>query len=597
MNRTELHVFALRAMLVDHTAARHWSKQHQLPIAIKSRIATAGQNAVVKFRNGIVQICDTKISVDHDISFCEVPPSVWNTFAQQVTDSELLLVAIHGVPGAITIIPQFYRKTSELFDALVERNPGIRLESYDLPPRKATEINTGEIASLTYKVVSEKDPELYSISAHQFLNSSHILSQLFAQSAILESQDSIAFLDKIRIIADRLRAWLRPHIAKIERDHASTWATFYAEQVSFADGGVSRIVSLPGSTPTGVRIGIYTVVPGETDPLKREQWNLQSYIIGDVLSDRSLITEDDYQTDEKRYIEAARYILEPLSVLRFLETEKPRCLLLHGPVQNKFETYAEIDPYYIPGVNKEFAEARGLSEQTVSTLVKELPRDTNGKKIWNSCVPIYVSIQKLLQTHSVPVVGVVERGASTSLTWAVLDLLVETGAITERAKRTLKNEIKRFDLQDELLFGCILDPGEYLQPLKVVKNSPHRAKDRWQGTIRQLPPVFSTMMKTSSYSFPFRVEFISRPPDTELADIIKLIYHTALLLPNYAFPVGIDIADKYAKIPDWLSKGVSAQLAASIFKRCIQSGDVRLLQQMRTLLGRSPRDFFYRPTA
>jgi hypothetical protein len=596
MNRTELHAFALPAMFADQNVARHWSKRHQLPIAFKSRIALDGQVAAVKFRDKDVGIFDSKICLDHELSFCEIPQSEAQTFSDKLSRSELLLVAVHGVPGAITVILQFYAKPSDLFEDLVARNPAIRLSSYDLPPRKATEITTEEVAALTYRVISEKDPELYSISAYQFLNSSHILSQLFAQSAVLESQDSIAFLDKIRIIADRLRNWLRPHIGKIERDHVGTWASFYGEKVSFADGGVSRIVSLPGSTPTGVRVGIYTVVPGETDAQKREQWHLDPYIIGDVLSDRSLISEDDYQTDEKRYIEAARYILEPLSVLRFLNREKPRCLLLHGPIQNKFETYAELDPYYIPGVAKQFAERHGLSEQIVSSLIDDLPRDVNGKKIWNSCVPIYVAIQKLLQRHSVPVIGVVERGASTSLTWAVLDLLVENGTITERAKRTLKSEIKRFDLHDELLFGCVLDPGEYLNPLQIIKNSPHRARDRWQGTIRQLPPVHSTMMKTSSYSFPFRVEFISRPPDKELNEIIKLIYHTALLLPNYAFPVGIDIADKYAKIPDWLSNGVSAQLAASIFKRCIQAGDVRLLQQMRTLLGRSPRDFFYRPT-
>lgn len=597
MNRSELHVFALTPMLADQVVARRWSKQHQLPIAIKSRIATVGQSAVVKFRNSEVEIFDARITVDHDISFCEIPRDDTKVFSEKIATSELLLVAVHGVPGAITIITQFYERADDLFTTLIERNPTVRLSSYDLPPRKAAEITTKEIAGLTYKIISERDPELYSISAHQFLNSSHILSQLFAQSAILESQDSIAFLDKIRIIADRLRNWLRPHIGKVDKNHTDTWSTFYAEKISFADGGVSRIVSLPGSTPTGIRTGIYTVVPGETDPTKREQWDLDSYIIGDVLSDRSLITEDEYQTDEKRYIEAARYILEPLSVLRFLEREKPRCLLLHGPIQNKFETYAELDPYYIPGVAKSFAQAHGISEDVVASLIEDLPRDVNGKKVWNSCVPIYVSIQKLLQKQSIPVVGVVERGASTSLTWAVLDRLVEAGTITERAKRTLKLEIKRFDLHDELLFGCILDQGEYLHPVQVIKNSPHRARDRWQSTIKQLPSVHSTMMKTSSYSFPFRVEFISRPPEAELNNIIKLIYHTALLLPNYAFPVGIDIADKYAKIPDWLSNGVSAQLAASIFKRCIQTGDVRLLQQMRTLLGRSPRDFFYRPTA
>jgi hypothetical protein len=597
MNRTELHAFALKPMLAEQTTARHWSKQHQLPVAFRSRIATQGQSAVVKFRKTDVEIFDTKVSTDHDISFCEIPGAETKAFSDRIAESELLLVAIHGVPGAITIIPQFFPRMADLFDALTARHPTIRLASFDLPPTKATEITTEEVAGYTYKLIAESDPELYSISAHQFLNSSHILSQLFAQSAILESQDSIAFLDKIRIIADRLRTWLKPHIGKIEKNHAATWSNFYADKISFVDGGVSRIVSLPGSTPTGIRVGIYTVVPGETDPIKREQWKLDPYIVGDVLSDRSLIVEDEYQTDEKRYIEAARYILEPLSVLKFLEQERPRCVLMHGPIQNKFETYAELDPYYIPGVSKRFAESHGLTEELVSSLVEDIPRDMNGKRIWNSCVPIYASIQKLLQKHRVPVVGVVERGASTSLTWAVLDLLVGSGTITERARRTLKTEIKRFDLHDELLFGCILDPGEYLNPLEVIKNSPHRARDRWQGTIRQLPTVHCTMMKTSSYSFPFRVEFISRPADQELTDIIRLIYHTALLLPNYAFPVGIDIADKYAKIPDWLSRGVSAQLAASIFKKCIQAGDVRLLQQMRTLLGRSPRDFFYRPSA
>ena len=78
-------------------------------------------------------------------------------------------------------------------------------------------------------------------------------------------------------------------------------------------------------------------------------------------------------------------------------------------------------------------------------------------------------------------------------------------------------------------------------------------------------------------------------------EIMSLIYHTALLLPNYAFPVGIDIADKYAKIPDWLSKGISARLTANILNRVLQTGNDRILRQVRQLLARSPRDFFFRP--
>jgi hypothetical protein len=159
------------------------------------------------------------------------------------------------------------------------------------------------------------------------------------------------------------------------------------------------------------------------------------------------------------------------------------------------------------------------------------------------------------------------------------------------------SEVKRYEIGDELLFGCILETGEYVRPLTLAKNVVTRGHDRWHGVLRQMPTIRTTMLKTSDHAFPFRVEFGSAITDPSCDRTMKLIYHTSLLLPNYAFPVGIDIADKFAKIPDWLSKGVSAQLAATIYKRCVQSGNIRLLEQMRNMLGRSPRDFFYRPGA
>jgi hypothetical protein len=103
------------------------------------------------------------------------------------------------------------------------------------------------------------------------------------------------------------------------------------------------------------------------------------------------------------------------------------------------------------------------------------------------------------------------------------------------------------------------------------------------------------MLKTSANNFPFRVELNNLNLKPAVHEIMGLLYHTALLLPNYAFPVGLDIADKYAKIPDWLSKGISARLTANILNRVLQTGNDRILKQIRQLLARSPRDFFYRP--
>ena len=97
--------------------------------------------------------------------------------------------------------------------------------------------------------------------------------------------------------------------------------------------------------------------------------------------------------------------------------------------------------------------------------------------------------------------------------------------------------------------------------------------------------------------FHSRVEFNREFSTKKIHEVMKLVYHTSLLLPRYAFPVGIDIVDKYAKIPDWMSKGISAHLAANVFRYCLQEGDIGTLQLMRTLLSRSPRDFFFRPKA
>ncbi len=78
---------------------------------------------------------------------------------------------------------------------------------------------------------------------------------------------------------------------------------------------------------------------------------------------------------------------------------------------------------------------------------------------------------------------------------------------------------------------------------------------------------------------------------------MDLVYHTSRLLPEYAFPVGLDIVDKYARVPDWLSKGVSAAIAAQVLAKAVTTGQPRVLQQVRKLLAQSPRDFYFRPQA
>jgi hypothetical protein len=102
------------------------------------------------------------------------------------------------------------------------------------------------------------------------------------------------------------------------------------------------------------------------------------------------------------------------------------------------------------------------------------------------------------------------------------------------------------------------------------------------------------VLKTEESAFPFRIEMNDAAQKNSTA-VISILYHTARLLPRYAFPVGLDIVDKYAKVPDWLSRNVSARLAASVLSRAMSEGDANLVMQIRQLLAHTPRDFFYRP--
>ena len=598
MHRTEIFAVNLGAFAQKQNIYRRWKRAKQLLIADKCNLVSDKLQctAKIKWPKSRYHILDAKIKVERDSVYLSIPNFEAFHIQRELDANELMLVVVEGVNDAVTIILYFSEDLTTPFEEVGKKDPTLRLNSFDLPPIDITHVDNIRIASAIYNYIATSEPDLLSINAQRFLNSTHILSHLFVHSANLASQESIVFLEKLRILSDKLRPIFEKYIFQIERDHHNLWSEYQGAKISFADGGMSRIIALPGVTPTGLRVGVYSVVPGETEAAKREDWSMYPYLVGDVLNDRSILDYHD-QTDEKRFLEAARYICELISTFDFVKQNHPHTMFLHGPIQNSFETYAETDPYFIPGVSEEFLDSMNFDRKLVATHVRDIPKNSEGRVLWNSPIAIYLAVSELLRSCNVPIVGVVERAASSALTREMLKRAEDDGDLTKGARRAVLKEMKKFDIRDELLFGCILGIGECISPVKLQKNLVRRARDRWQGVVRQFSPVHATMIKTSDHSFPFRVEFAADYGNQKFIQTMSLIYHTSLLLPNYAFPVGLDIADKYAKIPDWLSRGVSTHLAAVIYKRCVQSGDVALLNQMRNLLGRSPRDFYYRPTA
>lgn len=297
------------------------------------------------------------------------------------------------------------------------------------------------------------------------------------------------------------------------------------------------------------------------------------------------------------YVCGTRYIVELLAIIRFLKKSKdhPSVVFLHGPLVNSYETYDEEEPNYIPGLDMGFLNEQEIKSDDVISEVKSIPKNSDGERLWNQLIAVYGYMLKKLFSNNIPIIGVIERSVSQSFTKGILSLLQFEGSITESYKRKIISLLKKYKISDDFLFGCVLEEGEYITPIVLTKNFQRRSHERWQSVIQQFPNPFAKILKTSSSRFPFRVEMNCNPDNSEIKEIFSLLYHTSLLLPNYAFPVGLDIADKYTKIPDWLSKGVSTSLTAIFLSKALKTGNPRILMQTRQLLASSPRDFFFRP--
>ena len=519
------------------------------------------------------------------MSSMEPPPPPWVFFFFEGTSTEARCVAGYW--------------DQEFFAAVKAADATVRFEAFDLPPVTSTLVDSGRPLNSLFRIAASRDAELFAVHAERFVNAPHILTALFAHVLTIQTEDNIRFPVQVKKIAEQLRTLLTTsgagvQIGEVKKSHLNLWAEAQDQRFGFLDGGVARIPALAGLEPTSLRVGIYSVRPGIIDPDEREQWRMKPFVLGDLV-DRTRPTQE--RPDFKRFHEAARYTLEPLMALRHIkEFPDTRFMLLHGPLINQFVQYDEGTPNWIPFVSPEFLAEVDLHETAVLSAIADLPQDPNGKPMWNQFTAIYGAVMKMLDESSVPTAGVVERPRGRAVTNAVLERLKDNGLVNVAYVERVRKEIERYDITDDFLFGCVLRSGEYITPVVIQKNPLHRARERWQPVVRQFPQPNAFLLKTEEITFPFRVE-LNRAAVSEFDFLARFLFHTSRLLPRYAFPVGLDIVDKYVKVPDWISRGISAEMSAALLRKALKTGDPQVVTQIRLLLTQGPRDFFFRPSA
>jgi len=486
----------------------------------------------------------------------------------------------------------FFPDGAALLNRLYERDPSVRLAAYDLPPTSSTLIDSTNLVRQLLGLCSEADPELFAPQAAHFLNGPHIVDQLLMHLMELKVDEAPNFLTVSKGIADQLRGLLAESnsevkILRVERSHRDAWAEVYGSMISFVDGGAARLIALPGVEPAAMRVGTYSVVPGDTSHT-RESFNMETRLIADMTDG---VHPQGREPDRKRLQEASRYVLELLVCLQQAKKlPPPEVVYLHGPLVNQFVTYDDAEPHNLPGLDSEFLARYGIDQEAVTSHVAVLPRPDK----WNQFTAVYGYLLRRLEELSMPVVGVVERPTGTPVSNSVLQSLKDSHVVTEPYVNRIKDLLARYRITDTFLFGCLLAEGEYITPIPISKNPVRRAHPDWQPVVRQFFRPFAMVLKPVEAMPPFRME-LNAEGRKRSDSIARLTYHTSRLLPQYAFPVGLDIVDKYAKVPDWISKGVSVTMAASVLRRAMREGDARVFAQARHFLAGEPRDFFYRP--
>jgi len=418
------------------------------------------------------------------------------------------------------------------------------------------------------------------------------------------------------------------------------WADVQGEVVTFIDGGVGQ-AQIASRMPILLRVGSYSVRTGERRLAEREHFGYYPILLGDL---------EGGSKDRKDFVDIVRITAELLGGLSALErTPDLRVLMFHGPLVYLMNAYAGHTPFterdidhflhqyaVDPSVGRAMKE-EFLHQAKVYLYPCMVPDSSDlwaTRRAFEPLAWIAYLYRRLLQEAArrtpVPIiVGVVERGELTEFSRKVLLARVFEGLRAHGRAGYFNDLFGRHDLNkadavverlgytDSLLLGMVLRPGQFSEPWSVDKYSGLRSGQaqlfdearpdqvKWNclnpstATGRQygFPEVSGSYVHVSETTEPIRVEVFPTLGKNQIVDAVRRTHLYARLLPGYGFPVGLDIADKYAHVPAWLTDAYSKMIRYHL-SVSLQRGEIADVEMQRILtqaIYMNPRDWLFRP--
>jgi len=412
------------------------------------------------------------------------------------------------------------------------------------------------------------------------------------------------------------------------------WQELQGEVVSFIDGGVGQ-VQISSQVPILLRVGSYCVRTGERRLSEREQFGYYPVILGDL---------EGGSKERKDFPDIIRITAELLGGLSALErTPDLKLLMFHGPLMYLMSGYAGHTPFTEKDIDlflQHYGSNSVLGENLKNDFLREAklyiyPAMTDRSDEWvqrrlfEPMSWIAFLYRRLIHTaqqrRPIPIIaGVVERGQLREFSEKILLERVFRG-LRQKDRQGYFNEmygrtdltspkalLDRLGYTDTLLLAMLLQPGQYSEPWEIAKTAnlgtgnvsvPGEA-----GTSRVdfaplrsgkfgFPHVRGCYLHVSDTTEPIRIEVFSDLGDAQIMEAAQRSYLYSRLLPGYGFPVGLDIADKYAKVPSWLTntynKLIHYHLGVSL-----QQGEISDAQMRKILVQAiymTHRDWLFRP--
>lgn len=435
------------------------------------------------------------------------------------------------------------------------------------------------------------------------LRSPTIIEQMLKVSSDLSAPAQLEFMGTVEQLASQLRTILLANnrIVRIEKNHAALWRSVAGQPVGFVDGGMANLAMI-GAAPVAVRVGGYIVTPGDRTP-QREIFLVLKKLISELYAGKNGGVYDGGFPDYGALRDAARISIEAAGGVHVIQEHTDvQWLFLHGALVNPVSRYTDV--------MRDGKPTHHFPDFTPDALNELLPKGEPLRTGQDAnFISVYLRQLELLQSTDAVVCGVVERAShTTSVIHAVIGSLQDHELqpllpmpVSEWRAWFRASIDPRDDehaegprITDPLLFRCVLEPGEALAPVPINRNEMRRAPQTWAHKIQHYPQPAVSYLQPNEWNAPIRIELFNKdvPRFNKTA---ALVMHCALLLPRYAFPVGLDIVDKFAKIPNWMSRPVNTHTAVQALKGALDRGDTRLFDALRRMLCGSEREWLLRP--